>query len=318
MFVRYLFFVLALFYASEPLFAQDQLTLANEKAVWVVRHNSSDGINPPSNKLSVYQFKGDTIISDTIYKKLMAENLFQGGVREEGKKVFLRSWSYDNDKEEFQSVERLIYDFSLNKGDTITLHCSPNNGCKQLLTLEVDSILYSDNKVRRRQLMKVIGNYQEPRDYEVYWIEGIGSTQALLEDDFCFFNDREKISPTCGQRLVCYSLDGLLAYSNSDSTFNECPPPFIISAENTLTLKNLEVKLYPNPASSYLSYELSFSKNNYILEEISILNLYGQVVFSKTTNKLKKEIDIRHLPKGLFSLHFRFRKGISVQQFFKN
>lgn len=317
MFARCSFFLLFFYSSLHTLTAQETLSIIDENAVWVERYIAGDGNGYYVNNLSVITIKGDTIISDTTYSKLYRNNKFQGGLREEGKKVFYRPSVYLNTS--FQ--DQLIYDFSLSLGDTITLNCLKRNSgvrCKRLVVLKVDTIVLNDNQLRKRQHMKVIRNYLEPVNYNVYWIEGIGSQQALLEDDFCYFFDLEKFGPLCGQRLVCYSLNGQMLYSNSDSSFQSCPPPFIVGANYPEILQDVSIQLFPNPSSIELSYEINSSVRKHTLEEINILNLYGKNVLHLKNGAIKQAIDISRLSKGLFLITFKFSEGRVIKRFVKN
>ena len=57
------------------------------------------------------------------------------------------------------------------------------------------------------------------------------------------------------------------------------------------------MEIYPNPANQQISIHLQ--ENDY---QISIVNAWGQKVFDKQYKANNTEIDVRHLPPGLYQI----------------
>ncbi len=306
--IKTLLFLFFFFTFSFLAYSQDYISLISEDATWGIREEGGDGNGFEYLNVSNYHFLGDTIISDTLYKKLFRDTLYLGGIREEGTQVFYRPAFFK---------DRLIYDFGMSIGDTITLECG-RFACKSLVVLNVDTLTLEDGLPRKRQKMLVISNYFEPVNYEVDWIAGIGSQQSLIEDDFCYFSDLEKLGPTCSQRLLCFSINGEMLYTNSDTLINECPPPLILSSAKKQFLKDFKVNIFPNPAFSLLHYEIQASKKGIDLLEIQLIDAFGHRIFTNKTNKLSGQIDTHQLSKGFYVLVFKLAQGISSKKIIKN
>jgi hypothetical protein len=85
-------------------------------------------------------------------------------------------------------------------------------------------------------------------------------------------------------------------------------------SENSPTLKNF--KLYPNPASNYISVESSdFDLNkNY---SITISDIQGQQLFQQSLDNSNITLDISGLSRGIYFLKFNSVDGFAVKKFVK-
>jgi hypothetical protein len=120
-----------------------------------------------------------------------------GYIRQSGKKLFFRTMG---------SAEELLYDFDLNLGDTLPI--SRVNFMTDLVVDSLDSV-YVGDAWRRRMFF----NGQSS-----YLVEGIGHNLGFLES----------IPPMleCGHTLICYSLNGVLAFQ---------PNPFACELPNAIS-----------------------------------------------------------------------------------
>jgi photosystem II stability/assembly factor-like uncharacterized protein len=74
--------------------------------------------------------------------------------------------------------------------------------------------------------------------------------------------------------------------------------------------------VFPNPASEILNYTIdnsSFLNDIYI----SVYDLQGKLIFSRTSNLSKSEIDINNLPKGIYLLKIIYNQHEIVKKFVK-
>lgn len=274
---------------SNNLFSQ---SLISENKLWrTVFKSYSDPccINAPY----ALKFKGDSIINDTIYTKLLEskdESLgkwtLNGLWREtKDKKVFRRDLSHQN--------ETLLYDFSLEKNDTFHTHG---------LTFKVDSVL---NKTWGGKLRKhwYLNTYRAETDsadkhYSTLWIEDVGRPG--------FFPDNINKPYGAISYLLCFSEDGQMVYKNPQ--FNTC---FLTSTES-ISRAGKQNKVYPNPATSELLIEGDFDKE-------AVLELYstqGELVKTECMDGggSKYRIDIKTLRSGIYVLRVHSTKGKYLEE----
>jgi len=72
---------------------------------------------------------------------------------------------------------------------------------------------------------------------------------------------------------------------------------------------NIELTLYPNPADSHLRVE-----TNTTIEEIRMLDVLGQVVYSSTVGNNNHEIMLEGLKKGIYFLQVTTAHGVSTER----
>ena len=122
---------------------------------------------------------GDSIVDGVAYKKLYEGNRVTGLLREDGGKVLGRNFGWLGNSDEGGS---LVYDLSLEKGDTTAIF-----GHYRLHVNMVDTIKVDGEEYRRLGVGCYSYNPDEPDDYlglyggdtQEYWVEGIGSNYGL-------------------------------------------------------------------------------------------------------------------------------------------
>ena len=211
-----------------------------------------------------HNYRPDTIIEEDFL------------LREENQKVFVYN-SYG---------ERLLYDYSLNIGDTFA--------CSYDLSMKVISIDTLDILINGQRCRKWSFAYYWEGDTTnlftmsdgVEWIEGLGSTKGLL-----FYDVASTLIAGGGYmngRLRCYEYEEDLIYhkESSDDCENHLLGIGVVDKESLL--------LYPNPAKESITLEA--------MEDIFIYNSLGQVVRHIPNPKGKTTISISELPKGIYYL----------------
>jgi hypothetical protein len=147
------------------------------------------------------KFEGDSLVHDTLYKKVSRSDdslhinwISYGFMREDS---FKRVYALDVPRVNYTSNEELIYDFNLEKDDSINSY--------DVRYLHVDSVshIYIANKS-----YKVIY-----LPYNTKWIEGIGSLGGILHglNDIGFVGQANS--------LVCFSENDSLIYHNNNYNF---------------------------------------------------------------------------------------------------
>lgn len=227
---------------------------------------------------------GDSAISGQTYQKLSTPYVifnssgscvqehfagYKGAIRQDipNKKVYFIPPMF--------SSEYLLYDFNMTTGDTvegfITSFTEPDT------VIAIDSILVGDN-FRKRWL---INDW-----YEIYYIEGIGSTYGLLE-----------ASPGYSTDADMYSLDCFIHNDQSlyPDTNTNCQ--LITSVNDNGDLTN-QVKVFPNPSNG--TFFIEFDSPNDI-REIQLADLVGNIIFRKEINN-EKQAFIKKLAGGTYIL----------------
>lgn len=229
----------------------------------------------------------DTLINDKYYHKLFKFNndsllqdsaKYVGAIREdENKKVFYVGPDYYGEGT-YDSVDIILYDFSLSVGDTFTNGLFTIN--ENLIVSEIDSVLIGDTYRRRINFQ----NYSW-----VKWIEGIGNQSGVI-----FYSGD---LPTNGiwNWLVCYSENDEILYHNPE--FEECYYYNLTNIDNNFI--DFDVIIKPNPCNGSFITVISESKINSIL----IYNLLGDLVLhKKSLNNNYYKIDVKNLNKGSYIL----------------
>ncbi len=267
----------------------------SEWRVNTIHHNKKDPclIN---NKFR-YFFNGDTIINTTTYSKLYKtgimylwgqncdptihhyENSYVGAFRNDTGKVFYIA--------NYFSIEELIYDFTLNIGDTppydfFTL------GNPQIISIDT---LIINNQQHRRFFIDTVGS--TTFDSSFYFIEGIGTSNGLIE----------KSHWESGTDLICYAENHISIFPVGSNCILNIGIEEVFEDEN-----NIDISLFPNPANSQITFEFDkVTKDQFF---VSIFNAQGQEVktieFESGINN--QNIDISDLSSGVYFYRVNSKK----------
>lgn len=189
----------------------------------------------------------DTLINDTLYQKVINTGYSDGAnpagvigfIREDidEKKVYFR------EKMEvfYPPKDRLLYDFSLETGDTTEVfglfHCTWKSNTYKVVSTGTISLL-NDEERKTWHLEPIGQNLGEPD----LWIEGIGSLNGLL-----FPGCYQMATLSFSLKLLCYYEGDLKLYmSDEDTCYIDWTTGLDAHAENS-------IKLYPNPAQDQVT-----------------------------------------------------------------
>ncbi|MES2513841.1 MAG: T9SS type A sorting domain-containing protein [Bacteroidota bacterium] len=245
--------------------AQTYFPLVDSNAVWTIFHYSQFGNSTKKNGAF-----GDTLINGFTYKKVfenfdynfnLTNSSYKGAIRESNKKIYIMYYGH--------TAESLLYDFTLNVGDTAKLTYYNGFQYAQKVSM-IDYIsIYGQN--HKRWKFNAAGLHSEE-----YWIEGIGSTFGLLlplwtGSDNCF-------------TLLCASQNNNLFYEYTVSSNPDCYYPIAYDCDGTLNtasvsqinLNNNKTILFPNPFSNSAILKTSVALNDATLK---IYDVLGQEVF---------------------------------------
>lgn len=222
-------------------------------------------------------FDGDTTINNSIYIKLaipyvdrssfgmcsVKNNGYQGAIREDAstKKVY-------HIKPQ-QTTEQLLYDFTLQVGDSITGILDIGMGDT---VISIDSVLVGNN-YRKRWTINTC--------YNISIIEGIGSTYGLLEGSPGCITDMPDYS------LTCFQGDSTAIFPTSSSS---CETITSITNNN---LNRSPITVFPNPTKG----EINIDFNDRKIKEARLFNLLGELIETRNATNSNR-ITINNLPIG--------------------
>ncbi len=258
----------------------------HSNAVWnVLEFYYTDYAHSDSMQKNTFHFGifGDTIIGTHYYDKIFYNNgltdstihisspntIYFGGLRQDelSKKIFFLFKDSIN--------EKLIYDFNMNIGDTVTIQSYWGNHV--LRCMDIDTILIG-NQYRNRYFMwssfTMVGDV---------WIEGIGSVKGFL------FSYNYNILANPRNELLCFTSNDTLLY-HMDGSITEYPISNIslytgcyyqgnyITSTNCYNESISKVILVmPNPIIN-LSILRDINGNSLAGSCLDIYNIYGGLV----------------------------------------
>ncbi len=270
---------------------------------WEVHNTDVNSICVTTGGASFF-FGQDTIISDTVYKKVMgiplvsldqlncppyykdSSAIYRANflLREEveNRRVFIR-WDFVN--------ETLLYDFGLEVGDTLFI--DPNSGdffeygTFHVVT-SVDAVSLNNGDIRKNL------NYENWQST----IESIGPNNGIQHGGVDYLSG-------LGTILGCATENGEVLWSGAGGCSG------ILSTSEAEG--NNSFSLFPNPATKEIWLELEDSRGTYTYQ---VLDLAGKRWSEGQIIQAKKNLDISNLPVGVYMIQLSNDQGISASQKF--
>jgi hypothetical protein len=174
------------------------------------------------------------------------------------------------------TTEELLYDFNMALGDTVQGYLASYSGTYDTVLL-IDSVLVG-NDYRKRWY---INDW-----YEIYLIEGIGSTYGLLENSPGYSTDADYYN------LNCYMEQDQTLYPDTNTNCN-----LITSIKDIGTVKD-HVKIFPNPSKGSFSVEFQQPKD---IKCISLEDIVGNKILQKEING-QRIVYLDNIPTGTYIL----------------
>lgn len=296
--------------------------LIDENKEWIVKERVEDpnSILPDEIHYRFSYFRGDTVLNNIDYKKLYHQPFYrsyldfsngQGGVftidsvlkqpilvaflREDTltEQVFVVSNSFSPPPN-----EELLFDFSLNVGDTLYSNPLIDFG----VVGEIDSIgtLLAGASVRSIHYFDGDNGVSINNLRANYMIEGMGGPGGII-DPFYLLG----LGFTLDNEIVCY-------IENGDSLFGSCNYPNFITDVNDLDFKRIDFKMYPNPGNNQLIIVHDLSNAQGL--SIEIIDLQGKKQFVKVVNVNEIKLDVWDLPQGIYFIQLKDADGIIATQ----
>jgi len=247
-----------------------------------------------------YYSQGDTLINSISYAKFYVNidtfqtHYLKGFMRQDTlqKKVY---WLNIN-----STQEHLLYDFSLNVGDTVEVYPGIYSylGTARMKVNAIDSLVILGNYHKRFTMENVQLGIMFS---EEYWIEGIGSNFGLLmSGSWNAGIHSEWIFPS----LMCYTENDTLVFLNQG--FISCYLPPIDNVIEVSEDKN--ISLYPNPTNETLnisnnqniiSYQITLLDGSWVYKgytfPIKTSQLANGIYFLTTTDKYKQQTNYKFI-----------------------
>ncbi|MBQ1761227.1 MAG: hypothetical protein IIZ94_16270, partial [Prevotella sp.] len=231
--------------------AQDYHPIVEEGKQWNVLFSYPwNPPEPPHRYTDIYKIEGDTLLDGVSYKVMYTtrnEDLTDwncwGFLREtEDRQVFSRRPS--------TSDEQLLYDFSMQVGDTIFMYED------YMVVVEIGEVLVGDEP--RQQIV-----LEYPFGETETWIEGIGSLYGIIDSGSHFLVGGST-------DLLCYYEDGDLIWQNSYPSINSCYFVYSGGGQSGLVVTPT-VLTFDEPAMPQ-----TFTISNQLDVDVTITNIYVQ------------------------------------------
>lgn len=255
------------------------------KTTWTQRHGQGEA--PP--KFTVIGVKSDNVvIGGKIYHKVyqsetdvtLGISAYVGAIREDA--MTRRVYYYDLAK----GTERMVYDFSLNVGDTV--FTAPGNAEAIVYATDIVNIAGVDRKRITFRLPAASTPWMEGE-----WVEGIGNTGVGG------LTGSPMAQPTCdcATTTVCFAGDGVIMYHNANYLTVDCENVFSTAAAGSLSSVHDNVKFVPNPASGFARMLLPAGK----FETLTIADVAGRIVRkAHVAGQTESMVDTRDMAPGVY------------------
>lgn len=229
----------------------------------------------------------DTLINNLTYNQVLVAYDDDPSATWENYGALIRQDSFGKVFFTEDGYETLIYDFSLEIGDTfhIAFLCD-------LIVEDIQMVSLNNGEERK----KII--FQDPffsgGDW-CYWIDGIGSNFGLRSDLYCWLDYTEE--------LLCY-------YSNDEQQYPRDPETCFIVSLNEVS--HTEYKIYPNPVADLLFIESDMN----LIGSFYIYDLSGQLVKKGDVEKADTQVDIAEFENGFYLIQLELADGGFVSKKF--
>lgn len=276
-------------------FGQLGVHFADSNAIWKINYRWW----PPSpfgyNGYAENSISGDTTINNLLYKKIvkisydvfctniaLTDPQYMGALREDttnNKVMFIPSG---------HQTDTLLYDYNLQVGDTLPPGYNVTILGNELFVWSIDTI--ETNGIKRMRWNLEAEYYGQFASI----IEGIGSTNGLLEEIYIFETDAY---------LRCYYQNDSLVFLNN-LFVNECVMPtdtcLNVGIQEDNNPLNYSIIYSPNPVNKRLN--VKFLDYNYEDYHLCFFNNLGEYIKSVKLKSSRQEINVENLSSGIYYL----------------
>ena len=296
--------------------AQEDYSFPTTDAKWKGIHFLAEPpntlLNSPKN-IFEYELTHDTIIDGKSYTILQYSyqyydqaprhvSGYYAAIRQEDKKVFVNfpEWG-----------EYLLYDFSLEVGDTLFYNLesategNPMHFAEERHFCVVTSITNTGRKVWNLSRYYYDHNDDIQQFGAISWIEGIGSTDWIgLFNPFLI----DVASDFSQYELLCISHHDTPLYLHPECPDCTCDRLLYIDE-----ISSLSFSVYPNPATGICK----ISSTDIEIESIQLFDYMGKILGNIQGNGFTQEIDLTHYTPGVYFLRINTPQGRTVKKVVK-
>ncbi len=289
--MKHLLLLLSLFSFAEILYSQNYVPFPTSNTTWL----SVQKYLQPQNKCcsdcleSEITIAGDSVVNGLKYKILNQTNIlkdalgggsvfctrivsdtssFLGLLRDDTaqQKVYLR----------IDTTEFLMYDFSAQLGDTISIHTVFNQNLvlRQAKDYVIDTVYTSLIAGKQRRVFVI----KEPILWSYYsqFVEGIGSTGGLFR-----FGMNNYSKSDYRNELYCFNEQGVGTYSPHGK------PCALITGVEDQKKSEEKVTIFPNPTNEKITIQ-----SNQVIVSIQLLSIEGKLIRDLSVGQKQVEVDL--------------------------
>ena len=249
---------------------------------------------------SIVTIGEDTIVGDKEYRKVystLRDSTIKNCnflIREEANIVYLHLLEAD-----YLPIERreiIVYNFNLVEGDEFDvplIRHGYGTGTDYAYVVAVDTIEINETQLKR---IRFLGDYD--------WIEGIGSTEGLLEGGFL-----------CGASsyLLCAKQEEDLIFT-ADYSSHALPSTCFIEPYGLSDISVNQIQIYPHLATNYINIVPESQERL----NVKITDIYGRAILDNSICGAT-QLNISNLAKGAYNCIVCNTKGsvVSTQKIIK-
>lgn len=239
-----------------------QPVIASDSTSWVVAHGELFGIVTEDLYTNKHP---DSAYAALFLSGLYPEAIYAGKVREDANTG--KVWYTDI----YNNAEKLIMDMGLGLGDSFEFQTGTFG--------EVDSVFYLEGR-------KIIRFDLETQwDERVMFIEGVGPNIGMFYP----------VDGYDSHYAACKYNEGALVYVNNNANFDGCVASPIGLSE---TPEMVGVRIFPNPASSYLHVGLPHDVQGNTV--VQIADIAGRIFVREMLDEKNNQLDVSWLRPGTY------------------
>ena len=265
----------------------------DSNAHWNIWFNANCFSNGMANEEYSIVISGDTIINSLTYHKLSVPDVvsystgtctgwqtagYKGAIRQEisNRKVYIIPPV---------GTEQLLYDFTLQVGDTVKGYIAPANPPPDKIQ-KIDSILIG-NSYRKRWIANSFFNFP--------LIEGVGFMYGLVQ------RSPGNIIDETSFEVTCFKQNGNTLYANASTT---CA--LLLTGIEKNSEKEFSFSVSPNPSTGI--FTLTSSEQF----QFSVLDIFGREVYQSPNHPITQSttVDLSSQAKGIYIIRAKIKEGI--------
>jgi hypothetical protein len=174
-----------------------------------------------------------------------------------------------------------------------------------MVLLSIDSVQVNDLSIRKRLNFHGDNSGFDQIEFDVSWIDGIGSTRGLIPIFDCFVG-LTSVSPACVMKLLCHEENGTLLFTNNADTIQDCS---LVDDLEFIPATQMVVNFSPNPVKDILNIHFNNKDWENQFLDFQVYNTMGQLVHQQKVWVLDTyQLNLNSSPSGLYWLKINNEK----------